>query len=247
MIYTYKYKATVRAWSPDQGYRALSKLSFSFAAGIHLPKIAGHLVTQCFWPHSFKQTEVRSWRSHLISHVFFLQALLRNSSSHCPRSQRKGIGLGLFGLGPPKYHQTPKANVKFVLLVAHLMSDESQMQSSQIGAQTSVLFVSMFQVSGSLTSSVACGWNCPTISFHKKNHRDDHITLIITHHTACFFLKDLETQRLRDSDRDTVTETETDFLGGFCDLCEGLSEFLSAFVSRLGFCIWSRRTNRRRD
>ena len=90
------------------------------------------------------------------------------------------------------------------------MSDESQMQSSQIGAQTSVLFVSMFQVSGSLTSSVACGWNCPTISFHKKNHRDDHITLIITHHTACFFLKDLETQRLRDSDRDTVTETETE-------------------------------------
>ena len=72
MIYTYKYKATVRAWSPDQGYRALSKLSFSFAAGIHLPKIAGHLVTQCFWPHSFKQTEVRSWRSHFISPVFFL-------------------------------------------------------------------------------------------------------------------------------------------------------------------------------
>ena len=26
MIYTYKYKATVRAWSPDQGYRALSVL-----------------------------------------------------------------------------------------------------------------------------------------------------------------------------------------------------------------------------
>ena len=105
----------------------------------------------------------------------------------------------------------PKANVKFVLLVAHLMSDESQMQSSQIGAQTSVLFVSMFQVSGSLTSSLACGWNCPTISFHKKNHREDHITLIITHHTACFFLKDLETQRLRDSDRDIETETETDY------------------------------------
>ena len=26
MIYTYKYKATARAWSPDQGYRALSVL-----------------------------------------------------------------------------------------------------------------------------------------------------------------------------------------------------------------------------
>ena len=86
--------------------------------------------------------------------------------------------------------------------------------ASQIGAQTSVLFVSMFQVSRSLTSSLACGWNCPTIFFHKKKRRDDHITLVITHHTACFFIKDLDSETQRQWQRHSDRDWDWLFFGG---------------------------------
>ena len=144
---------------------------------------------------------------------------------------------------PTSECQICSVSVKFVLLVAHLMSAESQMQSSQIGAQTSVLFVSMFQVSGSLTSSLACGWNCPSISFHKKksqtwSHHTDHHTS----HSLLF------PQRFRDSETQRQWQrVRLIIFWGFCDFCEDLSEFLSAFVSRLGFCIWLTMTNRRRE